>query len=174
MNVRRTGAGFCLVAATALVGYARFFWPGAYGPTAGSSAKLHHRLPPLPVIDAAGKVVDLAQATRGSKSVIVFHSSSCPVCRTVLPELHPFPSSLKLLLVNEDSVSPAADRDQSGVAEALQFSDPNRVLFRFFPMSFLPTVLFVDERGVLCEAWVGARMRGHLARRLIEFADSEP
>lgn len=174
MNVRRTGAGLCLLAGIALVGYARFFWASAYAPTAGSIAKLHRELPPLPVIDAAGKEVDLAKAARGAKSVIVFHSLSCPVCRTVLPELQPFPASLRLLLVTEGALNPAADRNFAGTAGALQFSDPNRVLFRSFPMSSLPTVLFVDERGYLREAWVGARARGRLAGRLIEFADRQP
>ena len=174
MNVRRTGAGFCLVAGLALVGYTRYFWARAYFPTAGSVAKLHQELPPLPVIDSVGKEVDLAKVARGSRRVIVFHSSSCPVCRALLPELRPFPSSLKLLLVNEGAVNPTADRGFPGITEALVFSDPKRVLLRCFPMSSLPTVLFVDERGNLSEAWAGARARGHLAGRLTEFACGKP
>jgi hypothetical protein len=174
MAVRRLSAGLFLLASITLVGYAWFFWAGAQIPQAVAIAAIDRELPPLPVVDACGERSDLRDVARGRRSIIVFYSPSCRLCRTVLPELQPFPPSLHLLLVNEGEARPAGQEHPPGFAGALHFRDPNRVLFRSFPMSALPTVLLVDERGILRDAMVGARSHGRLAGRLIAFAVGQP
>ncbi len=173
MAVRRAGSVLLLVAALALAGYAKFR-AASFRQTGSRVARLNRELPPLPVIDSDGREVELGKVSRGSKSVIVFYSPSCPICRAVLPELRSFPGSLKLLLVREEAGERAGSREAFSIANALHFIDSNRVLLRSFPMSAVPTVLFVDEAGFLREAWVGSRVRGHLAARISAFAHQEP
>jgi hypothetical protein len=109
----------------------------------------------------------------GRRSVIVFYSDSCHSCQEVLPELLPFPRSLRLIMIDE-AEGEAQDRTHTaGLETALHLRDPNRVLLRSFPMSAMPTILFVDEQGILRDALVGARARGRLQQKLIEFADVE-
>ncbi len=50
------------------------------------------------------------------------------------------------------------------------FFDRNGVLARSFAMAGLPTILLVDEGGVLRDGLVGAHGRDLVQRRLREFA----
>jgi len=169
---RRVVSGLCLLTAMALAGYARFFWARAHAPTPGSIARLGKVLPPLLVADASGGLVDVGKASLGSKSIIAFYSASCHVCQVVLPELQPFPSTLRLLLVNEETGN--SSQPPYGFEKALQFHDLNHVLSRSFPMSGIPTILFVDEQGVLRDGMVGEHARGLVQEKLREFAGKRP
>jgi len=169
---RRVLSGLCLCAAVLTAGYARLNWLHTHASTPALIARLGNVLPPLPVTDASGKLVDVGTVVIGSRSVIAFYSPSCRVCQAVLPELRPFPAALQLVLVNEEAgISfPPHDRFE----EALEFRDSNRVFSRSFPMSGLPTILLVDEQGVLRGGLVGEHARGLLRQKLKEFSQEQP
>ena len=169
---RRILSGVCLSAAILLAGYARVNWVRTHASSPALVARLGAALPPLVVTDASGGLVDVGKAFLGGKSIIVFYSASCYVCQAVLPELRPFPGSLRLVLVNEETGKPS--RAPEGFESALQFRDSNHVLSRSFPMSGVPTILFVDEQGVLRDGLVGEHARGLLQRKLKEFAREQP
>jgi hypothetical protein len=78
-------------------------WFSNHTATPQSVARIGGRLPSLPVIDAAGKTVDLATLGAGGKTVIAFYEPSCHVCQQELPELLPFPAKLRLVMVSESS-----------------------------------------------------------------------
>lgn len=171
---RRVVSGLCLLTGVVLAGYARFFWVRGHAPTPSSIARLGKALPPLPVVDISGRLVDVGKASLGSKSIIAFYSASCHVCQVVLPELQPFPPALRLLLVNEEAGNSSETPNTLGLEKALQFHDRDRVLFRSFPMSGLPTILFVDERSVLRDGLAGEHARGLVQKKLKEFAEVRP
>ena len=171
---RRLVSVLCLFTGMTLAGYARFFWVRGHAPTRSSIARLGRQLPALPVVDASGTEVDIGKVALGSKSIIAFYSASCHVCQAVLPELHPFPPSLRLLLVDEEAGNSIESPHGLGIGRALVFQDRNNVLARSFPMSGVPTILFVDERGVLRGGLVGQHARGLVQRRLREFAETRP
>lgn len=174
MTKRRLAFGLCLLAGVALAGYAKFFWVRAHVPAPSSIARLGKQLPALPVFDASGSQVDIGKIARGSKSVIAFYSGSCGVCQEVLPHLQPFPSTLRLILVDTKANRPLRSPDALRFGEALLFHDRNDVLSRSFPMSGIPTILFVDERGILRDGLVGRHALSLLQRKLKEFAESRP
>ena len=170
MARRRLVSGMCLLVGLALAGYAKFHGARVHVTRPNGIAKLQQKLPPLPLVDCAGRPVDLGKAALGRRSVVVFYSKTCHSCQEVLPELSPFPRSLGLIMVDE-AEGEAQDRQYTaGLETALQLRDPNRVLVRSFPMSGMPTILFLNERGILREALVGTRARGRLQQKLIEFA----
>ena len=171
---RRVVSGLCLLTGIFLAGYARFSWVRAHAPMPSSVVRLGKALPPLLVVDASGRIVDVGKASLGSRSVIVFYSASCRVCQAVLPELQPFPHALRLLLVSEEAGSSSEAPKTLGSDQALRFYDRNRVLSRSFSMSGLPTILFVDESGVLRDGLVGEHARGLLQKKLKEFSAGSP
>jgi len=171
---RRVISGLCLLAGLAVAGYTRLFWVRTHFPSPGSVARLNRELPSLPVVDASGRIVDISKATLGGKSIVVFYSASCHACELVLPELQPFPPTLRLLLVNEGAGLSSSSRYKTGFEKALHFCDRNGVRSRSFPMSGLPTILFVDERGVLRDGLVGKHSREIVQRKLKAFAEISP
>ncbi len=171
---RRAACGLVLLAAAVLAGYVRFSCLRDHAPSTGTVAGLGKELPSLPVVDASDNPVDLKTAAMGSRSVIAFYAASCRVCQLVLPELKPFPPSLRLLLVNEDKESPPELPHGPGLEDARIFRDRDKVLSRSFPMCGVPTILFVDERGVLRIGLVGQHARGMIQARLKEFAGERP
>ncbi len=170
----RAACGLVLLAGAVLAGHLRFFWLRSHAPSADSVARLGKELPSLPVVDASGNPVDLKAAVLGSRSVIAFYAESCRICQLVLPELKPFPPSLRLLLVNEEKHSLDDPARGPGLENARMFHDRHQVLSRSFPMCGVPTVLFVDERGVLRMGLVGQHARGLIQARLKEFAGGQP
>lgn len=169
---RRILSGVCLSAAILLAGYARVNWVRTHASSPALIARLGSALPPLPVTDASGRLVDVGKLSVGSRTVIAFYSASCHICQAVLPELRPLPAPLRLILVNEETGKPF--HAPEGFETALQFRDSNHVLSRSFPMSGVPTILFVDERGILRDGLVGEHARGLLQRKLKEFAREQP
>jgi hypothetical protein len=129
------------------------------------------RLPPLVVTDPAGSTVDLAKLAQGRRTVIAFYSSSCHTCQVVLPELRPFPPVLELFLVSEEARISPGGPSVLGFDRALLFHDSNSVLSRSFPMSSLPTILFVDEQSVLRGGMVGGQRRDRVRTKLQEFVE---
>jgi hypothetical protein len=117
--------------------------------------------------------VDLSQVVPGRRTVIAFFSSSCRTCRVVLPELHPFPDSLRLLLVSEDATNSTGEASGPGFEGVITFRDRRSVFVRSFPLSPLPTILFVDERGILRGGFAGVQGREQVQARLQKFAEGD-
>lgn len=126
-------------------------------------------LPSIVVADTAGKRVDLAaQMAGGSRSVVVFYSPSCEVCRQELPQIMPFPPQLQLILVREPGDA-GPDPLATGT-NGRRFADGDGALKRAFVMPVLPTVLLIDERGIVRDGLVGAHEGRFAQKRLIAFA----
>jgi len=122
------------------------------------------------IVDAAGVAINLKSLTHGLRSVIVFHSPSCRICREMLPALKPFPPELRLLLVNE---SPEQENlALSDFPGAAVFQDRDRILARSFGTIALPVMLFVDEDGVLRNGLAG-RHQPNFVREQIELFASD-
>lgn len=128
-------------------------------------ARTGRTLPPLPVLDPLGSVVDAAQVAQGRKRVIVFYSPSCRVCQRELPELRPFPPTLNLVMISE-----RPEREAAITGREASFYDRDGVLSRSFPLAGLPTILLVDRKGVLRAAFTGAQTRKRIQRNLKNFA----
>jgi hypothetical protein len=160
---RRIIAALCLsavVAAAVFLG----IWVDPGSENAKPLARIHAPLPPLTVENSEG-AVDLNAFISGKRSVIVFYSPSCEACKKVLAALHPIPDALHLILVNE-----SPDESGSGFRDAAQFHDRRRMVSQFFAAAALPTILFVDEAGVLRDGIVGLYGRGFIQRKLKNFA----
>lgn len=131
------------------------------------AVRLHQPLPPL-VVDRDGTDVDLADLVRGERTVVVFHSDSCRVCREMMPALEPPPRGLRLILVSAEKIAArAADGAPPGV-----YWDRHGALSRTF--AALPTILFVDEKGMLESGITGRRSREFVRERLERFASGGP
>jgi hypothetical protein len=162
---RRWIAALGLAAAIVAVGY--FLWVRTQSANPDSLVRIDRPLPPF-VVASSDAAVDLRTFAAGDRRVIVFYSPSCSVCKEVLPALHPFPSNLRLILVKE-SLDPN-DSDISSLPAAALFHDRWRVLSRALTAASLPTLLFVDGRGVLRDGLVGRHERFMIQRKLKEFA----
>src|SRR5690606_21672137 len=130
---------------------------------------LDQPLPPL-VVDRDGTDVDLADLVRGERTVVVFHSPSCRVCREMMPALDPLPPGLRLVLVSaEKTAAHATDGAPPGRDDCWdRHGEFARALVA------LPTLLFVDERGVLVSGITGRRSRAFVRERLERFASGGP
>jgi len=166
---RRLVAASCLLAGLIAVVSAKV-WLGTHSASPQSAARIGHNLPALPVVDASGKTVDLSKLAAGEKTVIAFYSPTCHVCEQELPELLPFPKALRLVMVSESGDLKAETAQAMGLPAAGVFYDANGVLSRSFAMAGLPTILLVDERGVLRDGLVGAHARALVQRKLAAFA----
>ena len=168
---KRLVAVLSLVILAALVGGVQ--WKlHAVAPRRDSLAVVGKTLPHLPVVDFAGKTVDLSTLQPGKKKVIAFYSPTCEVCAKELPELQPFPSNLELIMVKEPNQKKQPPVDPFGLGSngLKPYEDRNGVLTRSFPMAGLPTLLFVDEHGVLRDGMVGAHPRSATQTRLQQFS----
>jgi hypothetical protein len=125
------------------------------------------------IVQASGADIDLKSVIDGLRSVIVFHSPSCRICREMLPALKPFPPELRLILVNESQNQESlAISDFPGAAV---FQDRHRVLSRFFGGTALPVMLFVDESGMLRNGLAGRHAWNFVQEQLKNFAsDYQP
>ncbi len=139
-------------------------------PTRTTIARVGRELPTLSVTKDSGRVFDLSQVVRGRRTVIVFYSPECDICRSELPQLSPFPEALDLYLVSERKLDSLEVPPALASATADLFYDHAGALGRVFPMAGVPTLLLVDENGVLREAMVGARERKLVQQTLWEFA----
>lgn len=128
------------------------------------------RFPPLPVADASGVVRDARTLGLGSRTVIVFFSPSCEVCKNELPKLKPFPSELGLIMVSEADSEGHDELESLGLPYGTIFHDRDHVLERASPLPGLPTVFFLDEQGVLRDGLVGAHNQSVVQQKLSQFA----
>lgn len=161
---RRLAAASCLAIGIGGAAYVKLH----FGPAATDSlARLGRPLPSLRV-DASGTAADLKDLVAGRKSVIVFYSPTCRVCRETLPALQPFPATLQLIMVSESSAE--ADPEALRFPGAGLYFDRWGALKRSFAVAALPTILFVDERGVLRYGMVGSYRREWVQGKLREFA----
>ena len=167
---RQVITGLCLLAGMGLAVSSDSIRGLVFAPAQDSIARPGMELPHLPVVDTRGKPEDLKNAARGGKRVIVFYSGACDTCRMVLPELAPFPPGVRLLMVHEGADESFESPANLGLAHAEVFLDRNGVFRRSFSMPALPTILFVDERGILLHGLVGAHARGRVQEKLKEFA----
>ncbi|HEV2719787.1 MAG TPA: redoxin domain-containing protein [Thermoanaerobaculia bacterium] len=138
-------------------------------PRRGSLVQIGQPLPSLVVFDRDGKRFDLSTMDEGKRRVIVFYSPTCEVCKQELPELTPFPSELTAIYVKE---SDAPSADPFGVTgNAMdRLTDRESVLKRAFVMPGLPTMLFIDEHGIVRDGLVGAHAAGFAHKKLEQFA----
>lgn len=146
------------------------WWVHAHGPNPQSLARIGRRLPSLQVEDASGKTVDLRGLASGGKTIIVFYSPTCDVCKGELPELLPFPRTLRLVMVSESGEQKMEDTLAPRFSLVQTYYDRDGVLKRSFAMAGLPTILFVDASGVLRDGLMGAHARDLVQRKLNEFA----
>jgi len=165
---RRILAGIVLLGG-AVAAVALFLWIRPLVPRSTSIARIGAILPAFPVVDRSGRVVDASKARLGKRTIIVFYSPSCDVCRSELPKLQPIPPGLDLIMI-DISGSPSEEADSSGFHCDALFHDRDRVFERSFSMTSLPTVLFVDERGVLDAALAGEHPRDLVRDKLTGFA----
>jgi thiol-disulfide isomerase/thioredoxin len=163
---RRLVAGLCLALVAVAGGFLRIQSEYASAGT-NSLARIGYPLPSLTVENSDG-VVDLNTFVSGTRSIIVFYSPSCKTCKRVLPALRPFPDMLRLILIN---VSPHEGNPELPVfGGAARFYDRRKILSRSFAAAGLPTILFVDEAGILRDGIVGLYGRGFVQRKLKDFA----
>jgi thiol-disulfide isomerase/thioredoxin len=163
---RRIFAALCLAASAIAVVFLIFqLEPGSAN--GNLLARMDHSLPSLAVEDSKG-AVDLKTFVSGTRSVIVFYSPSCETCKKVLPALQPFPDTLRLILVNESPDAGAPELSQ--FHSAAQFCDRRGILSRSFAAAALPTILFVDEAGILRDGIFGFYGREFVQRKLKNFA----
>ncbi len=163
---RRIAAALCLFVGTGIAVSIKLW--GRFGSGDPKSlARIGRPLPHL-LVEASDVPVDLKEITLGRRSVIVFYSPSCRTCAAELPALRPFPTSLRLVMVSESS---SRKYEGMGFPEALLCYDRWSVLTRSFAAVALPTIVFVDEGGILLDGLVGRHEPGLLQRRLKEFAD---
>jgi hypothetical protein len=164
-GMRRFLTASGLAAAIAVAG--TFLWIRSQSADPHSQVRRNQPLPPL-MVASSGTAVDLRTFAAGARRVIVFYSPSCRRCQELLPSLRPFPSSLRLIMVNVSS--DLNDPDISGLRPAALFHDRWHVLSRAFTAVSLPVLLFVDGGGVLRDGLVGRHERFFIQKKLKEFA----
>ncbi len=163
---RRILAALCLATAAAAAVFLRIqLAPGSEEKML--LARIGHPLPALAVENSKG-TVDLGKWISGTRSIIVFYSPDCEACKRALPALRPFPDTLRLVLVNESPDE--AGKELSGFPGAAYFHDRQKVLSRLFTVPALPTILFVDESGILRDGIVGFYRRAFVQQKLERFA----
>lgn len=138
---------------------------GLVGPD--SIVRLGQPLPPLPVV-SSGAEIDLRQMVAGRRSVVVFYSPACRACAEELPSLRPFPETLRLIIVSESSVQRPSEL--SLFPGTVPCYDRWGILKHSFATAVLPTILLVDERGILRDGLIGARPRELVQTKLKAFA----
>lgn len=163
---RRIFAALCLAAAAAAAVFLRIQLAPGYADT-NLLARIGHPLPALTVENSEG-AVNLSRLISGKRSVIVFYSPSCKTCERVLPALQPFPGTLRLILVNESPDE--GDKELPGFQDAARFCDRQKSLSRLFAATALPTILFVDESGILRDGIVGFYRHAFVRQKLENFA----
>jgi hypothetical protein len=162
---RRIRAALCLAAGIAgLIVFIQFF---ARSANLRSVVRLDQPIPSLMVEDS-GVPKDLKKHIKGKRCVLVFYSPSCRICRDVVPYLHPIPKDLRLILINESSNQEQALTTQFPGAD--RFQDPHRVLTQSFATLSLPSILFVDENGILRDGLAGRHQRNFIQQKLKDFA----
>ncbi len=163
---RRLAAALCLLAGIS-VGALLRTWVRTGPADPHTLARIGRPLPPL-IVDGSGAAVDLRKIIAGRRGVIVFYSASCRICREELPSLKPFPDELRLIMVSETRTP--GDRMGSEFPDALLFYDRWNVLYRAFALAAVPTIIFIDEDGILRGGLVGSHRREVLQKKLKEFA----
>jgi hypothetical protein len=162
--LRRLAAASCLVIGIGGAAYMKLH----FGPAdLRSIARLGEPLPSL-TVDASGISADLRRLSAGRKTIIVFYSPTCRICKETLPALQPFPATLQLIMVSESSAG--GDPEALRFPGAATYFDRWGILKHSFAIAALPTILFVDERGILRDGMVGFYPRERVQRKLIEFA----
>ncbi len=131
-------------------------------------ARLGKVAPELGITLEDGTGAKLSSLVQDRRTIVVFHSPVCGVCAATLPALQPFPSSLRLVMV-----------DVSGNPMAPMRVEPNgprhvaankQVVQRLFPFSGLPTIVFLDETGVIRAGLAGSQPTGRIQEALQAFA----
>jgi hypothetical protein len=162
---RRIRAALCL--AGGIVGLIVFMQLHAGAPTPHSLTRPDQPIPSLMVEDS-GVPKDLKKYIEGKRCILVFYSSACRICKEVVPYLHPVPKELRLILINE-----SANQEKSLISQfpdADRFQDPHRALTQSFATWSLPTILLVDENGILRDGLAGRHQRAFIQRKLKDFA----
>jgi hypothetical protein len=165
---KRLAAALALLTGMAVIG-GLLLQIRAHVPRTESVARVGRTLPAIPIADESGQVLDVAKVALGTKTVIVFYSTACDVCQKELPNLRPFPAALRLIMVNEGASS-SEEIDRLGLPYTRHFYDRDRIFERLSLHPGLPTILLVDEQGVLRDALVGAHSADVVRERSTKFA----
>ena len=162
---RRIRAACCLAGGIAVfIIFIHFF---ARSTTPSSLARLDQPIPSL-IMEKSRVPLDLKKHIAGKRCVLAFYSPACRICREVVPYLHPMPEGLQLILINESSNQEKSLTAQFPGADQLQ--DPHRVFTQSFATLSLPTILFVDENGILRDGLAGRHQRDFIQKKLKQFA----
>jgi thioredoxin-related protein len=165
----RIGSAVCLVAGIAgCIFFMQFF---SKPMNSNSLAQLNQPIPSL-MVENSGVLFDLKKYIAGKRAVLVFYSPNCRICKEVIPFLNPMPSELKLILINESSSEEKSLSAQFPGADQLR--DPRRALTQSFATILLPTILFVDQNGILREGIAGHHQRDFIQNRLKQFSAAHP
>ena len=100
----------------------------------------------------------------------MFFSPACRICSKELRYLEPFPTGLRLSMVDVGGDGPAEAPKTPAGTDAALYRDRGRAFRRSFPMLGVPLILFVDERGVLRDGVAGPAGRESLQHKLQSFA----
>lgn len=162
---RRIGAAALLIAGVLGLIYILQLQAGSLA--ARARVRIHQPLPDFQV-EAGGASVSLSRHIRGTRCVLALYSPSCGVCREMIPLLHPLPSGVRLVLINE--FPNRKDTHALEFPEAMRLQDTHRVLARAFAAASLPIILLVDEHGILRDGLAGAHPRAFIQKKLQAFA----
>jgi len=165
-SARRIAAALCFIAAAVAVVFLRIqLAPGSIDTKL--LARIGQPLPAL-IVEGSEGAADLGKLASGTKSIIVFYSPSCETCQRVLPSLQPFPAPLRLILVKE--LSDESCEELSGFPDAAHFCDRQKIFSKLFAAAALPTILFIDESGIIRDGLAGYYKRPYVQRKLKDFA----
>jgi hypothetical protein len=142
------------------------------GESVTSVARLGRVAPELPVRLEDGTQAKLSTLLKGRRTVVVFHSPACGVCAITLPSLQPFPPSLQLFMV--DVSGNAQEAMRSPPESPRHFTADKRFVQRLFPFSGLPTIILLDEAGVIRAGLAGSQPAGRIQEALLAFAGGKP
>jgi len=138
---------------------------------ANSVARVGHVAPELRVRLEDGSDARLSSLLQGRRTVVVFHSPECGVCVLTLPALEPFPASLQRFMVDVSGNLAATGRIPATGPRYLAADRP--IVQRLFPFSGLPTIVFVDESGVIRAGLAGSQPPGRIQKELLAFANGD-
>jgi hypothetical protein len=161
------GIGAALILILGIIGLVGILQLYAHLTTPHSLARLNQPIPSI-MMENAGTYQNLKKYLEGTRCVLVFYSPACRICKEVVPYLYPLPKGLRLILINESSNKEDTLIAQFPKADRLQ--DPHRTLAQTFPTLSLPTILLIDERGILRDGLAGRHQRNFIQQKLNNFA----
>jgi thiol-disulfide isomerase/thioredoxin len=167
MNRRLFAVSVLALVVCAIVGFTLKL--RAVAPRKSTLVAIGSPLPNLLVSTPQGQKVGIASISEGKKRVVVFYAPTCEACQKELPELTPFPPQLDLVMIREGE-SADGNAFRSEWPNTIRYIDTDKSFNRAFVMPALPTILFVDERGIVQSGLIGTHHSSVTRRELAKFA----